>query len=123
MGEFGKKNGGGRRLAARTCAPLIAVFTTTTRSHSAVLIDLSSTGARIGGEHLPEKGEELLLSVGKLRAFGTVKWVAGRECGVHLDAPLATEDIAEIQGQVARQRGLNPDLKQALDDWTMGFAR
>ena len=123
MSEFGKRQGGGRRSAARTVAPLAAVFTTVTRSHAAVLVDLSCTGARLSGEDLPETGEELMLAVGNLRAFATVIWTGAGECGVHFDVPLASGDVALVRCEVARQGGLAPDLKAALDDWTTGLAR
>ena len=84
MMRFGKCQGGGRRSAARTEGPLIAVFTTLRESHSAVLADVSSTGARLRGPQLPPMGEELLLSIGVVRAFGSVIWSESEECGVAL---------------------------------------
>ena len=39
MSVFGKRSGGGRRTAQRETAPAVAVFTTVTNSHGAVLVD------------------------------------------------------------------------------------
>ena len=60
---FGKQGGGGRRGAPREAAPLLAVYTTVTKSHEVVLVDVSSTGARLRGPNLPEAGDELFVSV------------------------------------------------------------
>lgn len=121
MNSFGRCGGGGRRLAAREAAPLIAVFTTTTQSHSAVVADLSSTGARLRGESLPQPRDEFLLSIESVRVFGIVRWSNGEECGVAFDEPLPSSDLEMLRAKVVR--GLTPEMKAAMDDWTLGVAR
>lgn len=121
MVTFGKCNGGGRRSSAREAVPLVAVFTTVTRSHRAVLVDISRTGARLSGDDLPELHEDLLLSVDRLRAFGTVAWSEGREFGIVFTEPLEDHDVQSLRRKAAI--GLTPELKAALDDWTLGLAR
>ena len=123
MVAFGKKMGGGRRAAARSASPLIAVFTTLQQSHTAELVDISATGARLRGEHLPEAADELLLSIDKVRAFGTVVWSDADECGVEFDCPLSPADEQLLSERVAAARGLPPEIKLALDNWAVGCGR
>ena len=123
MTAFGKCNGGGRRRAARAPLPLIAVFTTLSRSHEAVVVDLSSTGARLRSDDLPDSGEEVLLSIEQVRAFGTIAWSHDGECGVNFDPPLEARDLRLLRHRAGDLRGLMPELQAALDDWTMGLAR
>ena len=120
---FGKCEGGGRRLSARERAPLVAVFTTLTRSHNAVLIDISRTGARLTGDDLPQHGEDFILSIEGIRTFGSVAWSADGECGIAFDGPLPLDDVERVREKVIRCRGFTPGLNAAYEDWTAGFAR
>ena len=72
MSTFGKAQGGGRRSAPREGVPLIAIFTTITRSHRALVVDISATGVRLRGDELPQKGEALDINIEDVRAFGIV---------------------------------------------------
>ena len=123
MTEFGKCKGGGRRLAARETATLITIYTTVTHSHAAFLVDVSQTGARLRGDILPEKSDEIMLSIDAVRAFGTVIWSRRGECGVAFDSPLEAEDVELLRERVAKAAGFAPEVKAAMDDWTMGLAR
>ena len=123
MGTFGKCKGGGRRSAARTTAPLLALVTTLKDSHSAALVDVSSTGARLRGTGLPHEGEALFISVEHMITFGTVAWAHDGELGVAFDRPLDSDDEQYLRQKVALTAGLPPDMKAALDDWMLGAAR
>ena len=123
MTVFGKRNGGGRRSASRSAGPLIAVFTTLKESHSAVLADISATGARLRGARLPYIGEELVLSIDELRAFGSVIWAEADECGIAFDCPLAADEEQLLRQKVAETHGLPPDIKAAYDNWVVGCGR
>lgn len=123
MGEFGKSVGGGRRSAARTSAPLIAVLTTLVGSRSTVLVDLSSTGARVRGPDLPAMGEELIIHIERVQAFGTVIWSDSGECGIVFDPPLESDDEEHLRGLVAAARGLPPDIRAAFENWVVGAGR
>lgn len=123
MGTFGKCKGGGRRSATRTTAPLLVTVTTLARSQSAVLIDVSCTGARLRGTDLPETGEELFLNVEGVIAFGTVAWMEDDERGVAFESDLTASDEKRLRQAVALARGLPPEMRAALDDWTLGVAR
>lgn len=123
MGSFGKCKGGGRRSAPRRAAPLIAVLTTLTGSHDAQLIDISRTGARLSGNDLPNEGDELIVTVGGVRAFGCVAWQHDGECGIAFDGPLPAMDVERVRHDAANGGGLTPDQRAAFEDWTLGLAR
>jgi hypothetical protein len=118
---FGKQGGGGRRGAPREAAPLLAVYTTVTKSHEVVLVDVSSTGARLRGPNLPEAGDELFVSVETIKAFGVVVWLEGHEFAVIFDQPLRSEDLALLRSKV--RQGAAPEEKAAIDGWVLGVDR
>jgi hypothetical protein len=99
------------------------VFTTLTRSHSAILIDLSRTGARLSGEDLPEEAEYLTISLGGMRVFGTIAWCHGGECGVTFEEVLSEANLRLLGSKAAKVSGASLELKAAFDDWNNGFAR
>ena len=123
MAVFGKRMGGGRRSAARREGPLIAVLTTLKGSHSAVLADISATGARLRAAQLPDMGEVLTLRIDAVEAFGAVIWVEADECGIAFDRPLAPDEEQLLRQKVAETHGLPPDIKAAYDSWVLGCAR
>src|SRR4051812_21582808 len=97
MNAFGKCLGGGRRAAPREAAPLLAVYTTVTRSHSAQLVDVSSTGARLRAPDLPQEGDELIITIGRVRAFGAVAWVTETDFAMAFDDRLDASDLAQLR--------------------------
>ena len=123
MSAFGKCEGGGRRSASRSSAPLMAVFTTLTGSQSAILADVSSTGARLRGAGLPKMGEELMLSIETVQAFGMVVWSENGECGIAFEVPLPRDDEETLRQKVSLVRGLPPDIQAAFDNWVVGRSR
>ena len=123
MTVFGKRMGGGRRSAARREGPLIAVLTTLKGSHSAVLADISATGARLRATQLTDMGEVLTLRIDAVEAFGAVIWVEAGECGIAFDRPLAPDEEQLLRQKVAETHGLPPDIKAAYDSWVLGCAR
>jgi len=123
MSDFGKCAGGGRRSAARKTVPLVAVVTTLRESRSAILVDVSATGARLRGADLPNSAEELFLTVDGVVVFGTVAWEREHERGIEFDGPLEATDEARLKQNVVEARGLPPEIKAAFDDWALGFAR
>ena len=123
MSVFGKRNGGGRRRAQRESAPAIAVFTTVTKSHGAVLVDISATGARLRTAELPQFGEEMMVSVETIRAFGCVAWVRGDQFGIAFDEALPPAAVLQLRTRLSRSAGLPLEMSAALDDWATGLAR
>jgi hypothetical protein len=123
MTTFGKRKGGGRRRAAREHLPLIAVFTTRSRSHPAVLVDVSSTGVRLRGDDLPGRGEDLLVTIEGVTSYGVVAWSRLGFCGIAFDSPLPAGSLQLLEQRVAKARGLSPELMAAMEDWQLGVAR
>jgi hypothetical protein len=123
MSAFGKREGGGRRSCDREDLSLMAVFTTRTRSHSAMLVDLSATGARVRGNDLPEADEDLILSIEGVSTYGIVKWKRLGFCGIEFDAPLPLAAIKMLEHKVRMARGLPPQIMAAMEDWAVGLAR
>jgi len=123
MNSFGKQQGGGRRSAARSAAPTMAVLTTLSGSRSAVLSNVSSTGARFRASDLPQMGEELQIRIDRVQAFGTVVWSEHGECGVVFDAPLHPSEEESLWQTLAAARGLPPDVRAAFDNWVVGCGR
>jgi hypothetical protein len=121
--KFGKQPGGGRRGAPREAAPLLAVYTTVTESHEVVLVDVSSTGARLRGPSLPEAGDELFVSLENLRMFGTVVRIDGHEFAVSFDRPLPLESLALLRRKVKEGAGFSPEERAAIDGWVLGVER
>jgi hypothetical protein len=120
---FGKCKGGGRRSAPRDSAPLIAVFSSVTRSDRAVVVDFSETGVRLRGYDLPDAGELVELRIETTRTFGITMWSNGRQCGIAFDEPLSPDEIHALRENARAAAGLAPQVKAALDDWMTGFAR
>ena len=123
MGAFGKRAGGGRRSAARTSALLMAVLTTLVGSRSTVLADVSSIGARVRGPDLPAMGEELIVNIERVQAFGTVVWSDSGECGIVFEPPLHADDERYLRDLVTAARGLPADIRAAFENWVVGAGR
>lgn len=123
MVAFGKRMGGGRRSAARAAAPLVATIMTRTGSRSAILVDASSTGARLRGIDLPPVGEEVMVNLGGINLFGEIAWSDDAERGVGFDSPLSAQEENWLRAKIKEGRGLPAELKAAFDDWTLSVAR
>jgi hypothetical protein len=123
MSTFGKCGGGGRRVAKRLKAPLVTVVATVKESRPAVLDDLSATGARLHGSSLPDPGEDLLITVEGVHAFGTVAWADGDQRGIAFESPLAAGEERHLRQKVAQVKGSSVEDRAAYDDWSGGFAR
>ena len=123
MTGFGKSIGGGRREGKREPSPLAVLLTGLSTSHEVELVDISATGARVRGALLPDVGEGLNLAAGRLKAFCTVRWRRGDECGVQFYEPLLQAEVIGVRREVRDGAGLAPAFKAAFDDWILGVAR
>jgi hypothetical protein len=122
---FGKRVGGGRRIAPRVQIEVPASLTALDFAGRVTLTDVSSTGAKLRGPSLPGDGDDLWIKIGAMELFATVVWKQMRECGVNFDVPLTPLQIHQLrcQGDDARFLKITPELKLATDDWTSGLAR
>jgi hypothetical protein len=123
MGTFGKSKGGGRRSAPRANAPLVAIITTLQGSHSAVLVDVSATGARLRGPGLPKVGEELFVTVDEVIGFGAIAWCDCDECGVAFDPHLGSVEEEKLRLKVKKAAGLPLEMRAAFENWVVGCGR
>ena len=95
MRIFGKSGATGRRTVPRAQVPIVATVSSSVGEQRAVLIDISRTGARLGGANLPAVGEQLTFQAAGVEAHGDVVW--------------QDEEIGETQhGQRKRRNGRRP---------------
>ena len=120
---FGKRGGGGRRDAPREAAPLLAIYTTVTKSHEVVLVDVSSSGARFRGPIVPEAGDEVYVSFENIKAFGTVVRIDEHEFAIAFDQPLSADDLTLLRNKVKQGAGFSPEEKAAIEGWVLGVDR
>lgn len=122
---FGRRAGGGRRKAPREPVQVQAIVATVTWSTPLVLLDISKTGARLRGSDLPRLLEEVMVGAGRVRAFGTVVWREGDECGVAFDNPVDGLCVYDLRRETTfvsvTARSLEEKL--AAEDWLSGMAR
>ena len=119
---FGKRidEPGGSRRSVRENVMLRTVVMTMTESFNVDLLNLSLTGARLGGDHLPAHGQEVLALIGSLEAFAIVIWRGSEQCGIHFDIALTETALSILEGecrQIARLGG------SEAEDWFNGAAR
>jgi hypothetical protein len=98
---------------------------TVTRTIRATVTDISCTGARLMGSGLPPKGGVLELVVEQVRAFGTVAWSNGSECGVAFDDELTTRQVERLRRMagIPSLAKLSVEERLALENWLLGAAR
>lgn len=86
-----------RRMAPRRQTALTAEIFTGGRCYPGQIRDISTSGLRLAFETAPPlfKRAQLVVRAGTLAPFtGAVRWIAGRECGLAFNTPLAKE-VAE----------------------------
>jgi PilZ domain len=123
MSTFGKCEGGGRRSATRSTVPLVGLLTTMEGTRSAVIVDVSPTGARLRGKDLPHKWSDFFISIDGVVTFGTVQWEDGDERGIAFDARLDPTEEQILREKIHAAGTMPPELRAAFDDWTSGFAQ
>ena len=122
MPTFGKSQGGGRRKAPRSNAPLLVGLSTVAQDYRAAIVNLSRTGARLSAPDLPNQGEELMFRADRVQAFARVVWRRGKECGVAFESPIASADVDALRqaANLPSGIGLSVEEKAALEDWQVG---
>lgn len=87
-----------------------------------ILIDLSTTGARVATDNLPKIGTEAMLHWDRYEAFGEVVWAEGVQFGIAFEDPIADEDVLATRAldSVARLPGDDELLRQAAREWVEG---
>jgi hypothetical protein len=101
----------------------MAIVTTVSHSQSAILVDVSGTGACVEGSELPHSGEQLFATIEGTVAFGNIVWEHDNLRGIAFDDPLTVADLQSIRNKVIHGRGVSPETRAALEDWALGYAR
>jgi hypothetical protein len=68
-------------------------------------------------------GEDLIVNIETVQAFGTVVWSDSGECGIVFEPALDSNDETYLRNLVATARGLPPDIRAAFENWTVGAGR
>ncbi|MBI0476689.1 PilZ domain-containing protein [Sphingomonas sp. MA1305] len=87
-----------RRVAPRRQAALSAEVVTGGRTYPGQIRNISTTGLELAFEKAPPlvKGAQLLVCAGTLAPFtGSVRWMAGPECGMAFNSALAEEIVED----------------------------
>jgi PilZ domain len=124
---FGKRMDGVERLRRVLREPLLlaASILTIERSRSAVILDVSQSGARLRGSVRAAPGQDLWLRVGCVDTLATVAWTDGDICGVTFDQPLGEDDLDHLRREAKNTivATMTPEERLAAQDWAFGFAR
>ena len=124
---FGKRidKPGGVRRSLREIVMIRATMMTTMDTVGVDLLDLSTCGAKLRGDNLPTPGQEVIVLLGRLEAFGSIVWRDEDQCGVHFDVPLSERAISIVQDErgPAWLRAAPVEDLLAASDWYHGLAR
>lgn len=115
----------GRRSEPRAVIGLRAATDTLAGRGSAILVDLSSAGAQLEGQGLPQAGRDVVLTCCSIEIFGTVMWKEAGRCGVLFEENIARPVLASLRDaawKAAHSRFTDEEI-QAASDWVRGLAR
>jgi hypothetical protein len=123
--SFGKRAGGGRRIAPRLPAEVPARILGLNSSETRILVDVSSTGAKLNGADFFGGERDVRLKVGLVHVLATVVWSDGNQCGLTFDEPLSPLQVHQLhrEGDRARVLRITPEERLAAEDWCNGLAR
>ena len=125
--NFGKRidKPGGHRRAVRDDALIRVAMMTLTETVGVDLLDLSTSGAKLRGRDLPTPGQEVVVLLGRLEAFGSVVWRDEDECGVHFDVQLTENARSMVESERGPNYLATSDGEGSLSacDWFSGLAR
>lgn len=126
MITFGKRidGAGGRRQAKRQDLGLAAWMETLSSALTIVILDVSSSGAKVQGDNLPPIDTDLFVRLPGLDVFATVAWVDADRCGLAFDAELDGPTVERLRQEAswARITKLSPEQKWAAEAWLNGRA-
>ncbi len=121
MPMFGRRIDGvdGRRSAIREPMLLSAAILTLNRSFSAIIVNVSATGARLRGCRDVSQGDDLWIKVGVIDALATVAWAEEGQCGVTFDAALSDADLDHLRKEAKNTlvTRLTPQERLAAQGW------
>lgn len=99
----------GQRAHSRARLNLPARVVTFNGTFACSLIDLSSTGAKVGSTECPKVGAMVVIEgLPPIELFGTVRWQARGLFGFEFDVPVPVEKVIELrqyaEGERERQK-------------------
>ena len=92
---------GERRKSKRDPMGIEVSLHSIAQSRVAVLVDVSTTGARIGGHDLPAIGKDVLLKVGGVELFGTVVRSNENEAAMRFDHPVRPSELDTLHSLIS----------------------
>ena len=104
MSGFGKKRivhaPPEKRKATRSSVEAGAIVMTTASRLSAVMIDISASGAGLSGCVPPQRGRDVEVLIGGHALFGQVVWRRDEAFGVKFEVPLTHDELAAIDAAI-----------------------
>lgn len=122
---FGKRGGGGRRELERVAAEWPALLVSLSERHPAILLEISTTGARVQVANPPKKFSEVFLVVDHINAYSRIVWRRGEICGLRFESEIDSFDVEQLRRRTSdpQEARLTPLEKGGADDWRSGLAR
>ena len=77
---------GRQRTQGRLPVRLVAKLASRMRTHSAILENISKSGAKLALDNAPQVGSEVILQWHGNELFGRVTWTSPTQCGLVFDA-------------------------------------
>lgn len=86
-----------------------------------LVLDISIGGARVVTDQTIEIGEALWLSLHKVKVFGSVQWVRGKEIGVKFEEKLPKALVLSLRGDNVDPKALEEvEAMLVAQDWVVG---
>lgn len=98
MSCFGKRIDGpyGRRRSKRHVVMMAGSVVSLEGSAPVLVENVSHSGAKLVGRHLPPVGKQVLLWIDGLDVFGSIGWAAQDQRGLLFDAPLREGPLTQL---------------------------
>lgn len=97
MNNFGNSAPRGRRAAPRAQVPLVVELSIEGDRHSAILAEISRTGAKLSGLSALANGQEVVFRAGRVQAPAAVVWFDGDQCAIEFDMPIAAKEVNRLR--------------------------
>jgi hypothetical protein len=125
MSLEGQGKSRGKRSQGRLEVRLQATLQTRSGTQSAILENISKSGAKLRATNPPAAGSDVILRWHEHEAFGSISWTSATHCGLRfpsilspaqLQATLALDDIAHVPEEL-------DDAAAAAKAWAEGSIR
>ncbi|MEO0463580.1 MAG: PilZ domain-containing protein [Pseudomonadota bacterium] len=111
----------GRRSAARLRLSVPARLITVYETRRCVLLDLSTSGARIALERPLVEGEAGFLAIAQIEVFATVMRMTPGINGLQFDVPLEEDDVLGVRAFAERYKGdARSQFRADVEAWVKG---